>query len=299
MHARTPDLVASVRRARGLPARLELLRGAFEGLTAVIATCGPSLDMLPADTLRHAVRGVPCFVVKQAIDIVRLEADLHCWNAYNVRRFDRYSPDTLRCIVEEPTGRVPQWNRYDIGFPQVDGRGNLARSVAHSRDFDAYLLDRGGPLPFGPGIMFELVLYLVVHMGVSDVLTIGWDIANPMGANTHFYDSADDTEFFQRGRRPEGQPVPHGVRQRLPQPLRRVGRVAKTRLAHSRGATYNRTTPLPGESDAVSEATADVVSWLASHGVAISALSDSEFVGRHVPLLAPDDFLDRLAAAPR
>jgi hypothetical protein len=234
---------------------VDLMRGAFQGLTAVIATCGPSLGMLPAETVRTAVRGVPCFVVKQALDVVRDETDLHCWNAFNVRRFGRHSSSTIRCLVEEPSGRVPQWNRYDVGFPQVNGHGDLRRSVAVGRDFDSYLLNGGGPRPFGPGIMFELVLYLVVHMGVTDVLTIGWDIANPTGANTHFYDSADDAAFFERGRRPAGEPAPRTARQRLPDPVHRLGRIAKTRLAHSRGSTYNRTTPLEGETDAVSAAT--------------------------------------------
>ena len=299
MHARTPSLTAEVRKARSLTERLQVMRGAYEGRTAVIATCGPSLQMVPADVLRSALRGVPCFVVKQAIEVVRDQTDVHCWNAFNVRRFGRYSPSTLRCFVEEPTGRVPQWNRYDVGFPQQDGQGSLARSVAHTRRFDDHLLADDTLRPFGPGIMFELVLYLVVQMGVSEVLTIGWDIANPSGANTHFYDSASDAQFFQAGRRPEGAPAPATVGGRLPDPLRMVARRAKTALAHMRAQTYNRTTPLAGESDAVSNATADVVSWLGQHGVGIAALSESDFVGRHVPLLTPDEFLDRLAAARR
>ena len=197
-------------------------------------------------------------------------------------------------LVEEPTGRMPQWNRYDIGFPQVDGKGDLHRSVSIGRDFDRYLLTDGGPRPFGPGIMFELVLYLAVHMGVSELLTIGWDIATPSGGNSHFYDTATEAEFYERSRRPEGTPKPRTRGAALPPPIRRAARGAKTLLAHSRGHVYNRTTPLAGETEAVSAATADVVRWLASHGVSISALSDSEFVGRYMPLLTPKSFIERL-----
>mgnify|MGYP003333886764 CR=1 FL=1 len=36
------------------------------------------------------------------------------------------------------------------------------------------------------------------------------------------------------------------------------------------------------------------IQWLAAHGVSIAALSESEFVGRHVPLLTPQSFVERL-----
>ena len=246
MHARTPELVRDVRAARTFAEQVERLRGVYRGSTAVVVSCGPSLTALPADELRTALRGVPCFAVKQAIDVVGDQADVHCWNAFNVRRFGRPSGHTLRCIVEEPTGRMPQWNRYDIGFPQVDGKGDLHRSVSIGRDFDRYLLTDGGPRPFGPGIMFELVLYLAVHMGVSELLTIGWDIATPSGGNSHFYDTATEAEFYERSRRPEGTPKPRTRGAALPPPIRRAARGAKTLLAHSRGHVYNRTTPQIG-----------------------------------------------------
>lgn len=294
MHARTPELAREVRAARTFAEQVERMQGVYRGSTAVIASCGPSLGALPAADLREALRGVPCFAVKQAVDVVGDQTDMHCWNAFNVRRFGRPSRQTVRCIVQEPTGRVPQWNRFDVAFPQVDGKGDLGRSVAATRNFDQYLLADGRPRPFGPGIMFELVLYLVVHTGVSEVLTIGWDIASPTGGNTHFYDTAAESAFYERARRPHGAPAPRTVGGMLPPPLRRAARGAKTLLAHTRGHTYNRTTPLAGETDAVSAATADMVAWLAAHGVSIAALSESEFVGRHVPLLTPQSFVERL-----
>ena len=116
--------------------------------------------------------------VKQAIDVVGEQADFHCWNSFNVSRFKRPSPSTIRCFIAGPSSRIPQWNRRDLSFPQVEGKGGLANSLAYSRDFSEHLIASDPVRPFGPGIMYELVFYLAVHLGVSEIITIGWDIAS-------------------------------------------------------------------------------------------------------------------------
>lgn len=271
-----------------------MLHNAYSGRSVVIVSCGPSLNTIDPERLRSVLGGLPVIAVKQAIDQVRENCDFHCWNPYNVSRFDVPATDTIRCLVTGPGWAPPQWNKSDIIFPQTNSGGDLACSLAMSRDFDAHLLTNGPLRPFGPGIMFELVFYLAVHLGVSEILTLGWDIASPSGHNSHFYDSAIDAAFFERDRVSDDSPW-RSIRDSAPEFVRRAASTAKTRRAHARGEIYNRTRPLIGETELVSSATESVVNWLQGHGVRLSARTDSQFVARFVDTMTSEAFLDRLA----
>ena len=50
--------------------------------------------------------------------------------------------------------------------------------------------------PYGPGIMYEAVFYLLQHLGVSEVITIGWDnkLVSNEADKQHFYDK-ENSEF--------------------------------------------------------------------------------------------------------
>jgi len=248
---------------------------------------------VPAAGLRDVLPGVLTIAVKQAIDVTGDQTDFHCWNPFNVRKFARPSSTTLRCLVEESTGRIPQWNRSDLAFPQVSADGLLQSSLALHRDFEGYLLADTPVRPFGPGIMYELVLYLAVHLGVSEIITIGWDIANSGGQNTHFYDREAGESFFQTAR-PTVAPPP-SLGDRLPRSLRYPARLAKTRIAHARGQIYNRARPLPGETDLVADSTAAAARWLAESGVSVAAVTTSTHLDAGIRRLSVDDLFDLLA----
>jgi hypothetical protein len=289
MHRSTIELAERLRRRPSQPAKLDLLRGSFAGQTCVVVTCGPSLQTFDPAQLRSALDGKLTIAVKQAIDVVGDQADFHTWNSYNVSRFAWPSRSTIKCLVKEPTGRVVQWNRPDLSLTQEWGNGDLSRSLAHTRQFDAYGLELNQVLPFGPGIMYELVFYLALHLGVSEIVTVGWDIANDDGKNTHFYDSSSDKEYFERGR-VEGTSAP-SARESVPEPMRRVVRMSRTFRSHRSGQLYNRTTPLDGETRLVSESTADVAAWLRSKGVRLRAVTESPHVLPPIERLSPADFL--------
>lgn len=296
MHQSTPGLAAQVRRVGPLQKKTALLSNRYAGETCVIVTCGPSLAAVPAAQLRASLNGVLTIAVKQAIDVVGEQADFHSWNSFNVTRFKWPSPSTIRCFVAGPNSRIPQWNRRDLSFPQLDGKGGLANSLAHSRDFNEHLIVNDPVRPFGPGIMYELVFYLAVHLGVAQIITVGWDIASSGGKNTHYYDSSDDTLFFEKGRSimPASEPRTDGSR--IPEPLRYPARVAKTAMAHARGQLYNRTASLIGEPEVVGESTAELAEWLLSAGVGLAAVTDSTHLGGHITRLDQQGLFDRLAS---
>jgi len=142
--------------------------------------------------------------------------------------------------------------------------------------------------------MYELVSYLAVHLGVGKILTIGWDIANSSGKNTHFYDGRDDHEFFERGRLTPG--VAAGARRHVPDAVRLPLRRVRARRDHRRGVLYNRTTSLNGETELVAESTRDLKRWLDTLGVGLTITTDSEFLDPTIDRVSVEDLLDLLGA---
>lgn len=290
MHSHTYTLARVIRSA---PAdrRLDLLRGAYHGQAAVVVTCGPSLATLDSERLRDAVRGRVVFAVKQAIDVVGDEADFLCFNTYNVSRYRVPSPSTLRVFSSEPSGKVHQLNQYDLRLPLSQHQGRLDESLAARMNFDEHLLERTPVRPWGPGILHEVVFYLAVHLGLTELTTVGWDIANQRGNNVHFYDAAAGDDFFDRGRADAYRLV--GVRSGLPGPMRSALRWARTVAVHARGGVYNRTTMIPGESGLVAASTAATAAWLAGHGVRLQVVGTSDYVDDAVPRLTHEEFYTR------
>ena len=294
MHPATPRLAAVLRRRSGLADRLDVLHDAYAGDRCVIVTCGPSLGELDPTALRAALEGTLCLVVKQGIDVVGEEADVLCFNDFNVTRYRTPSKHTIRCAVGASTARVPQLNRADLRFPQERADGDLGRSLAVTRDFDRYLLGSSDERPWGPGIMYELVLHLAVHLGVGEIVTIGWDIANAAGRNTHYYDQqvvgAGDGFDRERGEAFSTS----SARRRLPSSIKIAGRWGRAAWAHGRGALYNKAVPVPGESNEVAASTADAARWLGSHGIALRVVTTSTYLDASIERLSRDALFDHL-----
>lgn len=285
MHPHTPTLTAAVRSAPE-NRRLDRLHDAYAGQSGVVVTCGPSLATFDPARLKKALTGRVVFTVKQAIDVVGEQADFLCFNTYNVSRYRVPNRSTMRILSSEPTGRLPQMNRYDLRLPHAAHSGHLADSLVARQDFDDYLLRRTPIRPWGPGILHELVFYLAVHFGLSELTTVGWDIANSRGHNVHFYDPPGN--FFDRGRADAYKMV--AVRKGLPPHVRVALRWLRTASIHSRGGVYNRTTMIRGESEVVAASVPATASWLEGHGVRLRIVGDSEFIDPTLPRLTRDQF---------
>lgn len=287
-----------MRSAETLEEKVRLMAGYFEGTTCVIVTCGPSLQLVDGERLRQAVRGVPVIAVKQAISTIGEQADFHCWNPYNVSRFRWPSSDTLRVMVRGSQTNVPQWNRADVKFPQIEGKGDLRNSLAYSHTFADHLLSDQLVRPFGPGIMYELVVYLAVHLGCTRLITFGWDIADVKGRNTHFDDSALEHRYFERGR--GSQKIGSNRRtwrDAVPQQMQQLVRASRTARAHFQGRRYNLTASLNGEVELVSSSTEHLCSWLNGMGVELAVVTDSSHLSAGIARLSPESAFAELQEA--
>ena len=75
----------------------------------------------------------------------------------------------------------------------------LNKTLSSGLSFPDYEICKTGAMrPIGPGIMYESVFYFLQFIGVKDIHTIGWDIADLNGQNKH-YDDRFVADGFELG----------------------------------------------------------------------------------------------------
>jgi len=142
--------------------------------------------------------------------------------------------------------------------------------------------------------MYEIVLHLAVHLGVSEIITIGWDIANAAGRNTHFYDTRLADDGFDRERDEAFRTST--TRRALPSFARTSARWMRAGVAHSRGDLYNKAVPVPGETERVSASTTEANAWLADEGIRLRVVTESPHLAPEIERLTSDQALDLLSS---
>ncbi len=190
--------------------KMALLKGSFEGETATILTCGPSLgDWTPAE-LQEKLKDEFVVAVKQAI-FAGVEADMHFWNCSNLPPINQQTGQHYQYGFREPI--VVASSNYPIGarwhpaqkhdlFFRIPTRLETDKVLSVDMNFEDYTFDKGFERKFiGAGLNYETLFYMLVWMGFKRLKFIGYDLA-PIGEATmdknilssaikdykHFYD---------------------------------------------------------------------------------------------------------------
>ena len=103
-------------------------------------------------------------------------------------------------------------------------------------------------------------------MGVTKIETIGWDIADKCGKNTHYYDQRSLFRINDSG-------------------LRRI--LEKIRIIHIynyflylAGKKYNHADMLEGEAVVTSNAIPKLIRWLGKHGIRLEINSNTKWTNK-------------------
>ena len=186
-------------------ARLDLLKNAFEGETCYILNCGPSLNEYTPEFLEEFLADKLTFAVKQAIAKAPGVVDFHFFNCSNLPEameggvHYNYSPLSNRPIaIGSSNYRLGQrWNKNvqecDLFF-KVPIRTQINNEfLVRTLEFDRYTMGRNINRPCGPGIMYETVIFMAQHLGVKEIVVLGWDLSQDKNINPdtykHFYGS--------------------------------------------------------------------------------------------------------------
>lgn len=167
--------------------RIKLLKNRFKGETIYVVTAGPSLLKHNREELLKKLEGKVVIALKQSYEYVKEVTTIHGMSCYSYQPYEYYSEDTL--VHWQLTAMNAQWevnriqnewkHKADILIPCYSTPWiPMERTTAFTRDFNNWLAYSEGKAIWGPGIMYETGFPLAIHLGASEIVTIGWDIGD-------------------------------------------------------------------------------------------------------------------------
>lgn len=244
------------------------LKNVFHGKTAFIVSAGPSASHWRKvyNSVAHECPIIVC--IKQTIFLDELSSlcDIHFINSYNVRKWKYSDPKTFKVLTKAEDDPA-SFCKSDLTLNLQKNNGDgLSDTLCSHLQFDEYTFDKSGlSRPWGPGIMHESVIFTLLHLGIAKIVTIGWDIADAKGHNTHIDDNDEQAYFTQ--------------------PSRKLKWLRKFRLMwlanfvkFHLGRTINRAGMMDGEAALTSSSVPHLRSWLKKNGVTLEVHSNSTWI---------------------
>lgn len=166
--------------------KVQFLKDIFKNKKSYLLSCGPTLTDHDQQKVRELLEDNLVVSIKQSFELYKDLVDFHVYNGGNFKEYDysEYNP-----IVLEASVMVQRLGDCDLKF--FIRERNFQNSISVKKNFDDWTFDKQPLLrPFGPGIMYEIVFFTLQHLGVSDIITIGWDnkLIEGDASQQHFYD---------------------------------------------------------------------------------------------------------------
>ena len=243
--------------------KIEFLKDKYKGRKCIIVSCGPSLAEHDLALLKQSslLKDNVVFTIKQAYDFFKEETDFHIYNCANFKQYDytRNNP-----IIVEASSIPERLGPCDIRFPIYERR--FEKSLSVEKNFDDWTYENQPELrPYGPGIMYETVFYLAEHIGVSEIVTIGWDnkLRDDTDTKQHFYELIDDEK--------------------------NIGKYVQfNRVSDNKTAVQT----LPEEAQMTVDVMGEWHNWLNSKGIDLNIISDLNPAPDYVPRLDLANMID-------
>ena len=206
-HAPHKSINAELLLRDNLADKLSYLKDAHKDETLYILNCGPSLNEYDFDYLKEFLNDKTVFSIKQAYNFFPEITDYHFYNCSNLPVEKNYKRLKQHYAYETHRPVVVASSNYDLGmrwspiqkndiFFKIPIRTEINNEfVTVTKKFEDYLIDKNLTRPCGPGIMYETVFYMAVHLGFKEIVCIGWDLRQE-DANEdnyeHFYGTNDN-----------------------------------------------------------------------------------------------------------
>lgn len=303
MLERTIQLKKEMRKMSKTEDKLNILHGAFVGEKCYIVTCGPSLNNIWGERVKRVLCDNLTIAVKQAYDLAPEITDFHLLNPYNYKKYKYPAQKPIIVATKQEEINLPMPGlKHDLMFTITEEANRPENMLARTRNFDDYLFTKTLNRPFGPGIIYELGIYLAVHLGVSEIIIISWDIGDVSGsAAEHHYDTSlipDDKDNkvrallrLYRWLSTKGinlqfvsKVIPISVQNRLTGiQLNKNYREASNKKAMT---FYNaQCGGVKGEVELMAEASESLYHWLRQKGIKLSIVSDRSMAASCIPRL--------------
>ena len=186
MHKKTQFIADEIRKYEEIQDRVDYLWGKYSGEDCFILAAGPSLKKYPVNYIKEKIGDKVVICIKQSIKDYFDITDFHCLNFTNYEPYAGYQNNIVVWEVFEhyhPQMILENNIKCDIMLPIEGNHGSdtvkkMNGTQAAKENFEKYTLDKTLTRWYGPGIMYETVIHLAVHLGVKNITTLGWDIGD-------------------------------------------------------------------------------------------------------------------------
>lgn len=201
-------IISESKRLTSYEEKLQFLKGKFEGNTCYVLGCGPSLRDIDKNKLLREVEDNALFTIKQSYFSFEDCVDFHFFNTNNYSHYPNnnnalFMGSTDWLTEAKAKGAIWRSQQVDI-CTSVSGKEGqnvlLNKPMSKLQYNDNFELSKytfeetGIQRKWGAGIMYELVLFFVYHLGFSEIKVAGWDYSDPNVKQKivpeHFYDEA-------------------------------------------------------------------------------------------------------------
>lgn len=166
--------------------KIKLLKNSMIKEKCFLLSCGPTLLQNDTKKLKEMLEETPCIAIKQSYDLFKDLVDIHVYNCCN---YKKYIYETKEPIIIECSTFPAPIAKCDLKFYITSN--NFDNSVSVTEEYDKWTLENEMFYrPYGPGIETEIIIFLLEHLGFSEVITVGWDnkiIGNNPRVGQHFY----------------------------------------------------------------------------------------------------------------
>ena len=172
---------------------LDLLsyKNKFHYNDALVIAAGPSAPSYESVLDRHFKSQPIIVTIKQAFNFINCKSDIHFFNSLNCcNYYPNGKPADVISIYQDDLDMKRQFNSYDLRLQVLKDKQNpWSDCLVINKDIDKYSINnRGSYRPWGPGIMLESVFYMLNYMGISNIHTVGFDVADKDGKYNHCYE---------------------------------------------------------------------------------------------------------------
>ena len=187
------DIIHHAKGLRTYNDKLDFLHNKFVDQKCYILGCGPSILEVDKTKLSEELKNNLCLSIKLIYFSFPDLVDFHFFNCNNYKQYP-YNENSFFVaqsdFCSEASAQRNVWGsqQYDISV-QVP-RQSKDQTLTNTKDFNKWTFNNSGlQRPWGPGIMYESVLFFAYHLGCKEIRTIGWDYKDPNDDKNieHFY----------------------------------------------------------------------------------------------------------------
>jgi len=173
-------LCEQIRQLSSLQARMNLLKNYFQGEKCFIISCGPSVNDYDARMIKRIAGSSLVFCIKQSYNLFEDICDFHLTNFCNNAPY-QYSRHNIISVYQSadsstnPSADLSLVLSKPYLLSKFRDRKDKHPPLSKLMNFEDYLFEKTLDRPSGPGIMYEIPIYLAIHMGIKDITILGWD----------------------------------------------------------------------------------------------------------------------------